>query len=110
MGLNSIYKNEIIFGSTLDRAIFKLWEIRQQILDGNEETIEKESRDQIQTNKRTIKAVWCSQNCRGYRCSEVYVDADLRIRDFHEVILPTMNTGYYGEESKILVDRIHYFN
>lgn len=110
MGLNSIYKNEMIFGATLDRALLKLEEIRDQLLQNEDEVIERESRDAITTNKRTIKAVWCSQNCRGYRCSEVYVDSDLKIKDFHEIILPIMNTGYYGEEDKILTDRIHFFS
>jgi hypothetical protein len=110
MGLYSIYQNEMIFGTTLDRALTKLNEIRYQIINSEDETIEKESRDSIKTNKRTIKAVWFSQNCRGYRCSEVYVDSDLRIKDLFDLIIPIMNTGYYGEEKKSVHERIHYFN
>jgi hypothetical protein len=110
MGLNSIHMNEIIFGSTEHRAISKLNIIKDEIINNGDEVIEKETRNDIMTNKRRIKAVKFSNNSRGYRCSEVYVDYDLKIGDVYGVILPIINNGYYGKENKSWTERIHIFN
>jgi hypothetical protein len=101
----------MIFATTQRKAEEKLNELATK-LDGD---IVYRTKDIIKTKDKTIKARRWSENCRGYRFKEVYVDSFIDHRCVDECILPYLMSpahwnGDWDEEQKWnWREHVHYF-
>lgn len=85
----------IIYGSTIERANEKFDELVKLV---QEEDIVELSRSRFTQclklrNGSTYQTVASGSSARGYRWDDAYIDRDIKIGEFIDIILPTGKEG-----------------
>lgn len=109
--LNAIHFNTMIYSDDLLRAQSKMNELISLL---PEKMNFKRTEDYAKTTIGTFRARKYSENCRGYRYQNVYIDKSL-LREpeiINLIIMKLRPPGYYGEiqdESYNWEDHVYYF-
>lgn len=84
----------IVWGNTLDRAIKKLEEIKQNYLKYTKEILVQETKDSFtMSNGDYWKAVNVPTAARGYKCNISYIDVSIPYQDINMIVTPA-TTAY----------------
>lgn len=89
---------ELVFGSTVEKAKEKLQELLKETLSNNE-TIVFKNKGEFKTDKRHVKIIENNETAQGYRCDVAHVDYQLPVWKFNKLVLPA--TLHKGSEKVI---------
>lgn len=86
----------IVWGNTLDRAIKKLEEIKQNYLNYTKEILVQETKDLFtMSNGDYWKAVKVSTSAKGYKCNISYIDVNIPYQDINTIVIPATTSYPY---------------